>query len=234
MIKARAWSKDTTFTDDEFVTVVRHRAGIGLLESVGIGLDASGAYPKCYSCSDNRDLTVEHAFSCRHIKIKQHNTMVDKVANMIRSAGLRCVKEQTNSDHHNEQRVDIEADYIGAGNYSHTALDFTSTVAYSHTATQLDDHHSRKSMIDAAHAKIDKYRTYAEQTNSEFIPLVMNNHGAIHNLFADYIDRLAARARARHYYIPGIDREFSVFWKHTFSCLLMKLYVRDLNRFVHS
>lgn len=233
-IKSKPWSKDTTFTDDEFVTVVRHRAGIGLLESVGIRLDSSGAYPKCYACNDDRDLTVEHAFSCRRIKTKQHNRMVDKVVNMVRSAGLRCVKEQTNSDHINEQRMDIEVQYIGSGNYEHTALDFTSTVAYTHNATQLDGHHSRKSMIDSAHAKIDKYRTYAEQTNSEFIPLVMNNHGAIHDLFAAYIDRLAVQARARHYYIPGIDREFSSFWKYTFSCLLMKIYVRDLKHLVHS
>lgn len=228
VIKTQPWVKQTTFNNDEFIFAVRHRIGIGVENLFKIERNADGSLPICRACTDNLPLTMEHAFSCKHIKIKQHNTMVGQVARMLQAAGRNARLEEVNPQDTDNSRPDIVTDcYTAEAGFNQTALDFTSTTAFSPNSPQLPDKPG-KAMERSAREKHTKYEEYAAENESKFVPLAMDNHGAIHKEFADFIAETARIAEKRTNYIPKVDLHFPTLWSHIFSSTMMKLYYANV------
>ena len=137
-IKTQPWVKATTFNNDEFTFAVRYRIGIGAEKLFKIESNPDGSLPVCRACTAHQPLTLEHAFSCRHIKIKQHDYMVKQVEQMLVAAGRKAEVEVTNPQDTDNTRPDIITDNDDAqAGMTQTALDFTSTTAYNDSNTQL-------------------------------------------------------------------------------------------------
>ena len=103
------------------------------------------------------------------------------------------------------------------------ALDFTSTTAFKRTVAK-----KGRKLQHSADLKRAKYAQFAIQNNCQFIPLVMNNFGAIHEEFSTFINGVGGVALAKNLYIPCVDRHFATKWKHRFSALLLKQHVEDI------
>ena len=79
-----------------------------------------------------------------------------------------------------------------------------------------------------ARGKHAKYQQYAADNGSKFVPLAMDNHGAIHKEFADFITATAKIAEKRLLFIPKVDLHFKTLWSHVFSCSIIKLYYANV------
>ena len=227
-IKTQPWVKATTFNNDEFTFAVRYRMGIGAEKLFKIESNPDGSLSVCRACTAHQPLTLEHAFSCRHIKIKQHDYMVKQVEQMLVAAGRKAEVEVTNPQDTENTRPDIITDNDDAqAGMTQTALDFTSTTAYNDSNTQLPDRPG-KAMERIASDKHAKYQQYAAENESKFVPLAMDNHGAIHKEFADFIAATARIAEKRLLFIPKVDLHFKTLWSHVFSCSIIKLYYANI------
>ena len=228
IIKTQPWVKATTLNNQEFTFAVRYRMGIGAEKLFKIQSNPDGSLPVCKACTANQPLTLEHAFSCTHIKIKQHNFMVKQVEQMLVAAGRKAQLEVTNPQDTDNTRPDIITDNDDAqAGITQTALDFTSTTAYRDSDTQLPDK-AGKAMERIARGKHAKYQQYAADNGSKFVPLAMDNHGAIHKEFADFITATAKIAEKRLLFIPKVDLHFKTLWSHVFSCSIIKLYYANV------
>ena len=67
-----------------------------------------------------------------------------------------------------------------------------------------------------ARGKHAKYQQYAADNGSKFVPLAMDNHGAIHKEFADFITATAKIAEKRLLFISKVDLHFKTLWSHVF------------------
>ena len=145
------WSSASMFA-------VRYRMVIGAVKLFKIESNPDGSLPVCKACTAHQPLILEHAFSCRHIKIKQHDHVVKQVEQMLVAAGRNAELEVTNSQDTDNTRPAIitENDDTQAG-ITQTALDFTSTAAYNESNTQLPDRPS-KAMERIASDKHAKYQ----------------------------------------------------------------------------
>ena len=78
-------------------------------------------------------------------------------------------------------------------------------------------------------SNVNSKEQYAAEDESKFVPLAsMDNHGAIHEEFADFIAATARIAEKRLLFISKVELHFKTLWSHVFSCSIIKLYYANI------